>query len=240
MKAFWWFREDSIAGMARPGFNSTHWFDLPFHEAVLLGWLGRFSSGSENLGSFRIHLSEYAPKIFRFYGLDQSSGPEALKFFDSPDALKKILGQLASRTQILESFDVSGDRLHFQLSRQQLKAEVDFLKKKGIRQVVSLTERHHQAEELKNHFALQHISIEDLNAPQLEQAHQLVEILKARKGGLAVHCLAGIGRTSTMLMAAHILMGEAPEEMEALVKKQNPTFVLTGPQGDFIRSLRKK
>jgi hypothetical protein len=36
MKAFWWFKENSIAGMARPGFNSVRWFDLPFDEALLL------------------------------------------------------------------------------------------------------------------------------------------------------------------------------------------------------------
>ncbi len=34
MKAFWWFKQDSIAGMARPGFNSVPWFDLP-SEALL-------------------------------------------------------------------------------------------------------------------------------------------------------------------------------------------------------------
>jgi hypothetical protein len=28
MKAFWWFKENEIAGMARPGINCTRWFDF--------------------------------------------------------------------------------------------------------------------------------------------------------------------------------------------------------------------
>jgi atypical dual specificity phosphatase len=106
--------------------------------------------------------------------------------------------------------------------------------------VISLTESHHQVEQLQNHFALHHIGIEDLNAQNLAQVHQLAEIIKSAKSSkarLAVHCLAGIGRTSTMLMASHIVMGERADAMEALLKKQNPKFVLIGSQGEFVRSL---
>jgi len=33
MKALWWFKDNQIAGMARPGFNHSQWFDMPFDDA---------------------------------------------------------------------------------------------------------------------------------------------------------------------------------------------------------------
>src|SRR5262249_4776107 len=107
MKAFWWFKDNSIAGMARPGFNAVHWCDLPFDEAVLSGWIGQFSSGSESLASFRKHLSDYAPKIYKFYGLDAESGTQAINVFDKLAGLTSVFDRLAARTQILQSLEVT-------------------------------------------------------------------------------------------------------------------------------------
>ena len=87
-----------------------------------------------------------------------------------------------------------------------------------------MTERHHNRDELQHHFVLHHIGIEDLGAPHLEQVKELAGILDAskKKGEkLAVHCLAGIGgRTSTMLMAAHMLKGEALRDLQALLSSR--------------------
>jgi protein-tyrosine phosphatase len=240
MKAFWWFKDNSIAGMARPGFNAVHWFDLPFHEAVLLGWLGRYSSGPQSLLSFQSHLESYAPKIFQFYGLSHSEGLQELEKFQKTSALLDICNQLSKRTQIFRSFDISGDDLHFSLNPMRIDQEISFLKENQIKSMVSLTENQHIAEILRDHFKLHHIAIADLEAPKLEQVETLVEIIgraQQNREKIAIHCLAGIGRTSTMLMAAHVLMGERPNELTSLLKKQNPKFVLTGPQNEFIRSL---
>lgn len=56
MKAFWWFKENSIAGMGRPGFNRMSWSDLTFEEDLVLGWFGNRSSGTEKLDSLRKHV----------------------------------------------------------------------------------------------------------------------------------------------------------------------------------------
>jgi len=240
MKAFWWFRENSIAGIARPGFNAAHWFDLPFDEAVLLGWIGQFPSGSNKLDSFRNHLRTYAPKIYKFHKLNDKSGANAIRIFDHDAGFLDVLGRLNRTTQILNKFEIANDEIHLEQSNDRLKYEVRYLKERGIRTLVSLTEHQHNKEFLQSNFDLYHISIEDLNAPNLKQAQQLAEIIKESRGsnkGLVVHCLAGIGRTSTMLMAAHILMGESSKDLELLLKKQNPTYSLTGPQADFIKSL---
>ncbi|MGZ3805679.1 MAG: protein-tyrosine phosphatase family protein [Pseudobdellovibrionaceae bacterium] len=82
--------------------------------------------------------------------------------------------------------------------------------------------------------------IDDLNAPQFEQALELAKIIKnaeLNKHGVAVHCMAGIGRTSTMLMAAHLLLGETLVSLLAQLENRNPTFKFSGPQADFVRSV---
>jgi predicted protein tyrosine phosphatase len=240
MNAFWWFKEKSIAGMARPGFNAVHWFDLPFDEAVLLGWLGQYSSGTVQLDSFRNHLQDYAPRIFKFYNLNEVSGAESLKIFRDSAGILEICGKLTKRTQIFDNFEIVDNDLNFTLSHSRLKTEIEFLKRQGIDRIISLTEKHHHKEVLQDHFTLHHLGIEDLGAPKMEQVLQLAEVIQSsikNKETVAVHCLAGIGRTSTMLMASHIVMGERARDLELLLKKQNPTFILTGTQGEFLRSL---
>ena len=46
MQAFWWYKENLIAGMGRPGFNRINWLDFTPEIAELLGWLGRYESGT--------------------------------------------------------------------------------------------------------------------------------------------------------------------------------------------------
>ncbi len=240
MKAFWWFKENSIAGMARPGFNAIHWFDLPFDEAALLGWIGQFSSGSESLDSFRRHLHEYAPKIYKFYGLNETSGYEALKIFDDISGINEISERLSSRSQILESFRIENDQIYFDMNTARLQMEIEFLRKKNIETVVCLTERHHSRDVLDTHFDTHHFSIKDLSAPEMDQVLKLADLISISKKNnkkLAIHCLAGIGRTSTMLLAAHIVLGEDVAQLKQLIAKQNPTYKLTGSQGDFIHKV---
>lgn len=243
MRAFWWFKKNSIAGMDRPGFNNVHWFDLPFDEAVLLGWLGQHSSGSHSLISFRNHLQTYAPRIFKFYGLDETSGAKVLEVFSDNEGVLKIFDQLSKSTKSFADFEIEENELKFSLCESRLHEEIEFLKQQGINNVISLTEHHHQKEILQNEFKVHHFSIEDLGAPKLEQVSELASVIRSaldKKETMAVHCLAGIGRTSTMLMASHIMLGENADELEQLLKKQNPTFSLVGSQGEFLRSLSNK
>lgn len=109
--------------------------------------------------------------------------------------------------------------------------------------MVSLTERHHNQEDLQQHFQATHISINDLDAPTLEQVHQLAEILrqaKKKREKVAVHCLAGIGRTSTMLISAHMVLGEKLGQLKELIAKQNPSFIFAGKQAEFIHALAER
>ena len=243
MRAFWWFEDDAIAGMARPGFNAFHWFDLPFDEAALMGWVGLHSTGTADLAHFREHLKSYVPKVHKFYRLTSDEAHALMKIFETPHGIADVLSRLAKRTHILESYALEGDRIHLKLSDEHLAREIAFLKGQGINRIVSLTEKHHAADTLEGHFGLHHISVNDLAAPSVEQVHEFADLLaRARASGdrLAVHCLAGIGRTSTMLMAGHIVLGGNLEDLQRRLTERNPKFAFTGPQSEFVRSIKPR
>jgi hypothetical protein len=240
MKAFWWFEEGAMAGMARPGFNAVRWFDLPFEEAVLLGWIGRHSSGPLSLGSFRESLRTYVPRICKFHGVNEAGYMRLVEDFEDSDLISRALGRLAARTQILASHQVVGDQIEVEFDRRRLNLEMEFLKKQGVRRIVTLTEDRHAHDILSENFSVHHIGIEDLHPPTADQAVELAEILKtsrAHRETVAVHCLAGIGRTSTMLAAAHVLLGEDLKQLLLKLKRQNPSFTLTEAQESFLRGL---
>ena len=240
MKAFWWFKEQKIAGMGRPGFNAVHWFDLPFDEAMVLGWIGQHSSGTHELSSFRKHLQIYAPRCFKYYGFDEVEGTKQIEVFNTTDGFNAVLQRMNERTGFLENFELSSDQLAITLNTKRLEEEIKFLQAKNVKRIVTLTEQHHQKDILQNHFDLHHFSIQDLGAPKVEQVRELAGVISYAQGKneiIAVHCLAGIGRTSTMLLGAHVLLGESPDELAKRIKERNPTFEFSGPQGEFLRSL---
>lgn len=178
MKAFWWFEKDSVAGMARPGFNYLNWFDLTFEEASLLGWIGQYSTGQIPMESFRQHLKTYVPRIYHFHNLDEISGAKEIEIFNSEKGFHEVLSRLAEKIQIIENFDIKNDQLSLKINENRLQQEVDFIKKQGINKIVALTEHHHNTDILSPHFSLHHIAIPDLGAPVAEQAEQLTEIMK--------------------------------------------------------------
>lgn len=242
MKAFWWFKDNEIAGMARPGFNSALWLALPFDEATVLGWIGQHSSGPIDLETFRHHLQTRVPRTYKYHGLDAESGPRAIAHLHTAEGLAQTIDRLAKSLGIIKGFSLGTDHLQIEFCSDRLADEIEMLKSHGIRRIVALTEKHHNRDRLAEHFDLHHISIEDLGAPDLEQVRLLVDVIQeARKDGarLAVHCLAGIGRTSTMLMAAHLFMGESYDGLAQRLRERNPSYSLTGPQGEFIEKVRQ-
>jgi hypothetical protein len=242
VKAFWWFRENSVAGMARPGFNSVRWTDLPFDEGILLAWIGAFPPGEVSFESFRDHLETYAPKVLKFFRMDCEESRKTLDVFRDPSGIELVLKRLNERLGVFEGFEVGERSVRFSLNRKHLVLELEELRKRGVRRIVTLTEHHHFKEHLVGSFSAHHLGIVDLGAPTREQAKELAQIIaQSRRHGeaVAVHCLAGIGRTSTMIMAAHILLGERFEDLHAEIKIRNPYFVLTGAQGEFIHDLVK-
>ncbi len=238
MKAFWWFKENKIAGMARPGFNGVHWFNFPFEEAVVFGWLGQRTSTTQPIESLRNHIRDYGAKIMSYHKVDEASFQRIRNSFEETPKILEVLERIAEKTKCIDHVEIVNNEITFRLNRARLDFEIAFLKKQNINTVVTLTENHNHKDELQEHFNVHHLAIEDLNAPQFEQALQLAEIIRnTDEKGLVVHCMAGIGRTSTMLMAAHLVLGEELESLKTLLERQNPTFKFTGPQADFVQSV---
>lgn len=237
MKALWWFKERSIAGMARPGFNLQHWFDLPFDEAIVLGWFGQRSSGSEPLDSIRTYMRDYGARVRTFHNIDGQSFDSILRTFKEAGSIHKIVEKVVKKTNCLEHFEISNQQITFKLSHEQLKLEIDFLKAHNITTLVALTEEHHQKMDLEPHFEMHHIAIPDLNAPRLEQVQNLATLIQRHLNenrAMAIHCMAGIGRTSTMLAAAHLLLGHNLSALKTHLAVQNPQFKWTVAQEEFI------
>ena len=242
MDAFWWFKENEIAGFARPGFNCTHWFDYPFDEAIIMSWLGQHNSGKIPLTDLKRHLVNYTPKVLPFYNLKESVEDITEKYLQ-PERIELALAKVMERTKKLAAFEVFEDHVLVDFCDERLGEEIEFLKSKGITRVVSLTEQHLNAEKLADHFSLHHFSINDMGAPSVEQARELAEILKnARNNGevLGVHCMAGIGRTTTMIVSAHLILGSTLEEMKAHVARQNPKFQFVGSQAVFMEDIARE
>lgn len=110
MKAFWWYEERVIAGIARPGFNANHWNDFSFEESVLIGWIGQHSSGSGSLADFQAHVQTYGAKIAKFYTVDPSSSKREIAALLETKGIEAALARLAARTGLLEEFGLEDSR----------------------------------------------------------------------------------------------------------------------------------
>jgi protein-tyrosine phosphatase len=58
-----------------------------------------------------------------------------------------------------------------------------------------------------------------------------------RGENVAVHCLAGLGRTTTMLIAAYLVQGYALRDLTTWIRRQNPHFLFLGSQATFVYEL---
>lgn len=243
MKAFWWFEEGEIAGMARPGFNGAHWYDIPFDEVLLFSWLGVLADGPRPLSDLQAHVDGHSKEIAHFYDHDEGQRRSVVDAFSTPEGVEQVAERLIAHTQVLQEFRVAGGKAHFVFSDARLNYEISFLKQHGFARIAALTEIHHNTDVLEEHFRLHHFSIEDLNAPSLEQVREMSEIIKAAKqdrAPLAVHCMAGIGRTSTMIIAAHVALGDKLDGLLQKISARNPTFSLTGKQAAFIHAIEAR
>jgi protein-tyrosine phosphatase len=82
--------------------------------------------------------------------------------------------------------------------------------------------------------------VEDITPPSYEQvctfANILLTALAAGKN-VVTHCLAGVGRTTTMLFAAYLMQGYAWDELVTWVRIRNPHFQFRGSQMAFLQTL---
>lgn len=117
--------------------------------------------------------------------------------------------------RVLAGTSRPGGRHGADRSGAQLDADLAWLRAQGIGAVLSLTEEPLEAAAIARHgFDVLHIPVEDLTPPspeQLAEALAFIDRQRSTDRAVVVHCLAGQGRTGTVLAAYLIRTGLAPD-----------------------------
>jgi atypical dual specificity phosphatase len=112
----------------------------------------------------------------------------------------------------------------------------------GICAIVSLTERPPPELIGSSRFDLLHLPIRDMTAPEREQIEEFVAFVDNHLEDdcpVGVHCLAGLGRTGTMIACYLVTRGRTAEQAIDEVRRARPGSVQTDLQEQAVRRWAK-
>lgn len=245
IKAFWWFNEGEVGGMGRPGFNRLHWSDLPLSEAAVFSWLGQhlYDQPDLSLAELYTYLHQLAPKVAPFFHRTPEEVHDKFNKLHDLSTLYDLLERLNQKAHVLEpGFTIESGppaQLHCEFSEQQLHHEVNSLKQYGISTLISLMATPPSPKVQDRGLQIYHFPVQDLTPPSHEQVLSFASLLREQKEqhGVAVHCFAGVGRTTTMLVAAHLLYGDSLQQLTQQIEANNPYYQRKGSQWAFLCDL---
>jgi atypical dual specificity phosphatase len=126
----------------------------------------------------------------------------------------------------------------------ELRADLSEARAMGITAIVSLNERGlHRATIAEEGFRYLHLPVEDYKPPTLAQVEEFVAFVdaeRARGGAVMAHCVAGIGRTGTMLAAYLVKEGRTAPEAIREVRTRRRGSIETTEQEDLIAMYEAK
>jgi atypical dual specificity phosphatase len=111
-------------------------------------------------------------------------------------------------------------------------SDAERLRAAGVTALVSLTRRPPFFDPPEG-VAILHLPVVDMTPPseeQLVQAVRFLESVVSSGGRAAVHCVAGYGRTGTVLAAYLVAKGEDPDEAIHRVREARPGSIETADQ----------
>ncbi|MFT4040978.1 MAG: dual specificity protein phosphatase family protein [Thermomicrobiales bacterium] len=113
-------------------------------------------------------------------------------------------------------------------------ADLQRLREAGIRAVLTLTETSLPTHEMEAAgIAMLHLPVDDFHAPtttQMLDALNFIDEMLAERMPVAVHCLAGQGRTGTILAAWLLRGGLSADDAIAEVRAIAPGAIESTPQ----------
>lgn len=115
------------------------------------------------------------------------------------------------------------------------------LRTMGVTMLITLTENDFSQDDLHRHGLRNlHLPIRDREAPTVAQVKMLIarmDVLLRRGEVLAVHCLAGLGRTGTVLASWLIQDGLSARAALERIRKIEPGYVQSQEQEDFLQQV---
>jgi atypical dual specificity phosphatase len=104
----------------------------------------------------------------------------------------------------------------------------------GVRAILTLSEQSHPYETpAKNGMLTRHIPVPDFTAPTLQQVEEAVAMISSclnKHMPVAVHCIAGLGRTGTILACHLVATGMPANNAIILIREWRPGSIETSEQ----------
>ncbi len=120
---------------------------------------------------------------------------------------------------------------------RSIREEIEFLLSMNIHFIINLTDLDYKSPDYRKNFKIIDVPVPDFDAPTFDQIEKIWDIFKKSnsKKRLCIHCVAGRGRTGTVLAC---LIGRyyhlKPDIAIDKTRKMRPGSIETGLQEEFI------